>query len=311
MKQASSENLARRICFYRVVLTTMSFIELFEGGRSRGKFTLPPEVTGVSGGVFRLQRAVKGGGNGMVFESRPFGLKKADVSKCAVKVLKQQDDTRLDRFENEIRIIRLLDHPKIAAYYDSGVIDMGSGYKVPWMAMELGEDNLRTDVQTDGPLPKNQLLSVAMDICDALSHLHSKRIVHRDVKPDNFVWFGDHIRMIDFGIAKLIGEDVSARPLDQFTKDQEFVGPVFFSSPELIAYAEDKTHVVDHRSDLFQFGKVLWFIATGKISAGIPSLRQCPFGGELHRLVAALLCDDPQDRPADAATVRAELLKIG
>jgi len=113
--------------------------------------------------------------------------------------------------------------------------------------------------------------------------------------------------MIDFGIAKRVNEDVSARPMDEFTRQGEFVGPVFFSSPELIAYAEDHSYPVDHRSDIFQLGKVIWYLTTGAISAGVPSRRQCPFGGRLHGLVLNLLADSPDDRPGSTADVEREL----
>ena len=287
-----------------------SYIELHDGNRRIGKFDLPSEVSGELGGVFRLQRSVRGGGNGIVFEARPMrGLKDAPA-RVAVKLLRQQDDSRLDRFANEVRILRTLDHQHIARFFDFGHVDLGSGFKVPWVAMDLGEGNLREHVQTKGPLSPPELLSVGVQICDALEHLHSRDLIHRDVKPDNFVWFGEGIRMIDFGIAKFVGEDVSGRPLDQFTQHMEFVGPVFFSSLELIAYAGNKKHPLDHRSDLFQLGKVLWLLSTGTISAGVPSRRQCPLNGQLHDVVMSLLNDDPADRLATAAAVRDELQKV-
>jgi serine/threonine protein kinase len=288
-----------------------SFIELHDGNRRIGKFDLPQEVTGSGGGVFRLVRSVKGGGNGIVFEARPVrGLKDAPT-RVAVKLLRQQDDSRMDRFANEIRILKTFNHGRIARFFDSGQVDLGSGFRVPWVAMDLGDANLREHVQSKGPLPSRQLASVGIQICEALEHVHSKQIIHRDIKPDNFVWYGADIRMIDFGIAKLFGEDVSGRPLDQFTQHLEFVGPVFFSSPELIAYAGNKKHPVDQRSDLFQLGKVLWFLATGTISAGIPSRRQCPMNGRLHDIVLGLLNDDPNDRPGSATTVRDQLGQVG
>ncbi|MFX8766462.1 hypothetical protein ABTM49_19755, partial [Acinetobacter baumannii] len=89
-------------------------------------------------------------------------------------------------------------------------------------------------------------------------------------KPANFVKSFPNqddphpLKMIDFGIAKFIGEDVAGRPLDNFTKVGEFVGPQNWSSPELIAYADDKTVVVDQRSDLYQLGLLIWFFFTGR-----------------------------------------------
>lgn len=98
--------------------------------------------------------------------------------------------------------------------------------------------------------------------------------------------------------------------MDALTRNNEFVGPLFFSSPELIAYANDKSYPVDHRSDLFQMGKVLWYIATSQISAGIPPARKCPLGGAFYGIVTNLLSDDPNDRPASAEIVREKLLVL-
>ena len=111
--------------------------------------------------------------------------------------------------------------------------------------------------------------------------------------------------MIDFGIAKRLGEDVSARPMDTFTQVKEFVGPVFFSSPELIEYATNKRHQVDTRSDIFQVGKLLWFLGTGKISAGVPSKKECPAGGKLRDVVLQMIDDDPDSRLQTMAEVQA------
>jgi serine/threonine-protein kinase len=179
--------------------------------------------------------------------------------------------------------------------------------------MELGGPNLRDHVQQHGPIALGALVWIGSEMCQALQHIHDRDIIHRDVKPDNFVWDGNdhrHIKMIDFGIAKYIGEDVSARPLDEFTQHMEFVGPVFFSSPELIAYANNKAQPVTHKSDLFQLGKVLWFLATGKISAGVPAKRDCPAGGKFREVVLSLIDDDPDSRIVSAAEVEQQLLAI-
>jgi len=119
------------------------------------------------------------------------------------------------------------------------------------------------------------------------------------------------IMLIDFGISKYIGEDVSGRPLDDFTRITEFVGPQNFSSPELLAYARDKDTKVDQRSDLFQLGLILWFLNSGKIPAGIPPKREDQTGGKLWDLVCQLIQMDPDDRPNSASLVKAELDDIG
>ena len=288
-----------------------SFIELHAGGKRLGQFDLPRSVTGAEGHSFDLRGAAQGGGNGVVFRASPRGPLADDdgIEECAVKFLRQQDVTRVDRFANECRILKELDHRHIVQFFDHGEIQLG-GYTVPWMAMELGETNLKRHVLANGPLLPATLKTIGVQMCEAIDHVHKQGFIHRDIKPDNFVWDGEgehSIKMIDFGIAKRIGEDVSGRPLDQFTQHQEFVGPVFFSSPELVAYSMDKSHLVDHRSDIFQVGKVLWFLGTGIISAGVPARRKCPAAGRLHAIVFQLLNDDPDDRLQTIAEVTGAL----
>lgn len=289
-------------------------------GHGSQKFDLPPSRLGSTDGqrTFELKSHAGGGGNSAVFVADCYEHGRF-VRRCAVKMLKQLDPTRVDRFRNEVRILKELNHDRIAAYYSEGELLLpaehhGPGGKVmPWVAMDLGGDNLRRNLDESGPFSGQRFVTAANDMCDALEHLHGQGILHRDVKPENFVFdtrSSDRIKMIDFGIAKYIGEDVAGRPFDNFTKMTEFVGPQAFSSPELLAYARDKKHPVDFRSDLFQVGKVMWFLATGVVSAGIPSRKADPFGGTLHALVSELLADDPRDRPQTLPEVRGALAKL-
>jgi serine/threonine-protein kinase len=289
----------------------VAYITLFDNGQFLGDYDLPEVVTGNES--FRLVYAFPGGGNGVVFDARRLDRDGRQAERCAVKFLRQRDQARLDRFNNEIRIMKTLNHPKIARFYDCGEVALDAETTVPWIAMELGGDNLRRHIQSKGSLDIGRVVWVGTEICEAIQHLHDHSLIHRDIKPENFVWELDdtrHIKMIDFGIAKRIDEDMSGRPLDSFTKHMEFVGPVFFSSPELIAYASNKAHPVEYRSDLFQLGKLLWFIATGIISAGSPSKKACPVGGKLRDLVLALVDDDPDSRPSSAREVASMLQSI-
>ncbi len=269
------------------------------------EFPMNLTVTSDDGSTFRLTHAIRQGGNGVVFRAEHITDDGLVTGTCAVKVLKQLDPQRVDRFSNEIRVLRLLNHSSVAKYYSHGRFVV-EGIQLPWVALDLGGDNLRNHIDQDGPIDMAALKVVVPQMCAALAHLHELGFIHRDIKPDNFVWrdvLSHDTMMIDFGIAKRVDEDISARPLDGFTKQLEFVGPVFFSSPELIAYARDKSHLVDSRSDMFQLGKVIWFLTTGDISAGIPSKRKDPTGGAVHSLVVDLLHDDPEDRLQSLASV--------
>jgi len=142
-----------------------------------------------------------------------------------------------------------------------------------------------------------------MDVCDAVSHIHSHDIIHRDIKPENFVIdrdFADRVTMIDFGIAKHIGENVDDRLRRNISRENEFVGPLAFSSTEQINKRPD----IDKRSDIFQTAKVLWFLATGVITAGIPSASLDPYCGRLHSLVIKALRDEPNERTRTVEDLR-------
>jgi len=262
---------------------------------------------------FNIGRMLWGGkgGNGVVFEAiREGGM----GYKCAIKVLKRLDGQRIDRFNNEINVLKQLDHEHISSYLGDGTINTRYGDPTPWVAVDLGGPNLRMHVDEHGPLASAELREIGIQICGALKHLHERDFIHRDLKPANFVWTAantsNRIMMIDFGLAKRTGENTAGRPFDQFTQVGEFVGPVFYSSHELIEYARDQRTPVDYRSDLFQFGRVMWFLATGTPGAGIPSHKRDPTGGPLYDLVMQLLPDDPDDRLCDLDLIEDKLKLI-
>ncbi len=281
-----------------------------------GRYDVPDQVDADAHQAFRLYGATRMGGNGVVFEASELIDGKLTGKTCAVKVLKQLNPARVDRFNNEVRVLKELASPYISAYTAAGQVSVTPQVAgpqeevVPWVAMQLGGTNMRQHVEDAGPLTLAQLKSITFGMCAAVEHLHTKGFIHRDIKPDNFVWRSvpnTAPLMIDFGIAKRQGEDVSGRPMDTFTRVTEFVGPVFFSSPELIEYAKDKSYPVDFRSDIFQLGKVLWYLGTGKVSAGSPSRKECPAGGKLRELVLAMIDDDPDCRPQKLSEVQAAM----
>lgn len=299
----------------QVMETILSFIEVtFENG-NRQKLDFPNRhcLKNPDGSYFKLETAKKGGGNGIVFQAIAYSTSGEDEGICAVKLLKELSDKRQDRFQNEIRILRTLNHTNITKYFGHGTESLGSqSISVPWVAMELGGDNLRQYLDTHKlPLDTATAINLTKQICSALEHIHEKDIIHRDLKPANIVWRDDEDRenafLIDFGIAKFVGEDVSGRKMDQFTQQNEFVGPANFSSPELLAYARDKTYPVDQRSDLFQLGLILWFFSTNQILAGIPSKKRDPSGGKIWELVNGLVAEDPDERIQTATEVSERL----
>lgn len=285
----------------------MAYVDIErERGAERERVELRETLTGQDGKKFKVGKMIWGGegGNGLVFEAIQQG---AVGVRCAVKVLRKIDEQRVDRFANEIKILQGLTHDHISAHYGNGVVRSARGHDIPWVAIDLGGPNLGLHVSDNGPVDAQTLGHIGLQMCSALRHVHERGLIHRDLKPANFVWTeraaSKRVFMIDFGLAKQVGEDTTGRPFDQFTLEHEFVGPAHYSSHELLAYGRDKSTKVDHRSDLFQLGRVLWFLATGVPSSGIPSKKLDPTKGLLHKLVTELSHDDPDDRLSDVAEI--------
>ncbi len=194
----------------------------------------------------------------------------------AVKVLK--DDYALDeefrrRFQNESQAVAMLSHPNIVSVYD-----MGRSGETEYIVMELVEGiNLKQYMTSKGVLTWKEALHFASQICKALSHAHSKGIVHRDIKPHNImVEKNGSVKVADFGIARL--QD------SQNTATQETLGSVHYISPE-----QAKGEPVDSRSDIYSLGIILYEMLTGKL----------PFTGENAVGVAVMHINGMFQAPRD------------
>ena len=183
----------------------------------------------------------------------------------AVKVLPagcSSDPERLRRFEQEARATAALNHPNILA-----VFDIGRGDDFPYIVSELLEgDSLRARLHS-GPLPARKAIEYALQIVRGLAAAHDRGIFHRDLKPENiFVTRDGHIKILDFGLAKLTLPDpapamasMSAQPtVDSVTGRGVLLGTLGYMSPEQLRGAGS-----DARSDLFSFGA-----ASTRCSAG-------------------------------------------
>ena len=217
--------------------------------------TLP---TGTRLGAYEIVAPLGAGGMGEVYRARDRKLDR-DV---AVKVLPEsvaKDPDALARFEREAKAVAALSHPNILAIFDFGTQN-GTAYAVTEL---LEGETLRGRI--DGsPVTQRQAIDWCLQIAKGLSAAHGKGVVHRDLKPENvFVSNDGHVKILDFGLAKRVDaapeEKTSAPTGSGHTEPGTVLGTMGYMSPEQL-----RGLPVDHRSDIFSFGAILYELLSGK-----------------------------------------------
>ncbi len=255
-------------------------------------------------GPYEILALIGSGGMGEVYKAKDTRLDRV----VALKVSKLEFS---ERFEREARAVAALNHSNICTLYD-----VGPNYLV----MEYIEGT-----PLKGPMPLDQALKYAAQICDALDAAHKKGITHRDLKPDNILLTKTGIKLLDFGLAKTA--QAAASPVDAtfnmtLTGNNEMVGTLYYMSPEQL---QGSTREIDARTDIFSFGLVFYEMLTGKraFSGSSPASviaatmeRPAPSISDiappaLDRALQRCLAKDAGDRWQSARDLKAELEWIG
>jgi tRNA A-37 threonylcarbamoyl transferase component Bud32 len=205
-------------------------------------------------GPYEIIAPIGSGGMGEVFRAHDARLGR----EVAVKALRPDalgDRERVFRFAREARLVGGLNHPNVLA-----VFDVGEHAGSPYLVTELLEgDTLRSQMQ-GGPLPPRKALGFAIQIAHGLAAAHEKGVIHRDLKPENlFVTVDERLKILDFGLAKREAITPASDDGEEDTVPGVLIGTVHYMSPEQVA-----GDLVDHRSDLFAFGIVLFEMLAGE-----------------------------------------------
>jgi serine/threonine protein kinase len=209
--------------------------------------------TGEKLGPYEILSLLGKGGMGEVYKAHDSRLNR-DV---AIKVSHAEFS---ERFEREATAVAALNHSNICTLHD-----VGPNYLV----MEHIEG-----APLKGPLPLDQALKYAVQICDALAAAHKKGITHRDLKPANILVTKAGVKLLDFGLAKVAHAAPLAATPDAtltmaLTGKNEIVGTLYYMSPEQLQ-AQANGQEIDGRSDIFSFGLVLYEMLTGKRAFEVP-----------------------------------------
>ncbi len=219
-------------------------------------------------GPYEIHSLIGKGGMGEVYRAIDTRLNRP----VAIKVSSREFN---DRFEREARAISTLNHPNICTLYD-----VGPNYLI----LELVEGETLSKIIERGPLPLDKALNYGVQIVDALAAAHAKGVIHRDLKPGNIIITKNGAKVLDFGLAKVGADKISAESAtniqtvtEPITRAGAVLGTLYYMSPEQV---EGKD--TDERSDIFSFGIVLYEMISG----------QRPFTGDTQAAVLAALLKD-------------------
>ena len=237
-------------------------------------------TSGTRLGPYEILAPIGKGGMGEVYKANDTRLDRT----VAIKVLPEhlaESPERKARFEREAKAISQLNHPHICTLYDVGEQD-----GVDYLVMEYIEGETLAERLKKGAMPLDKVLEYGIQIADGLDTAHRAGIVHRDLKPGNAMLTKSGIKLLDFGLAKVLEDEAEPGASDaptrqkDLTKEHAIIGTLQYMAPEQL---EGRT--ANSRADIWAFGAVLYEMATGEKAFE---------GASQASLISAIMKDEPR-----------------
>lgn len=275
------------------------------------------------GGRYRIISLLGRGGMGVVYKVEQIFLGK----ELALKTIDatSRSDIAIRRFQAEARAIFAVNHPNIVAVHDFGLLDD----QTPFLAMEFVKGQTLSDLIRAQVLSVDDTLKIFIQVCTGLAHAHKNGVVHRDVKPSNIMVIEGtstdtegSVKILDFGIAKLTQSD--SDHIQALTQTGEIFGSPIYMSPEQCSGGR-----IDHRSDIYSLGCVLFealtgtppFVGESALSTmmmhqdgSTPTLKEASLGTHydpaLEQVVGTMLAKNPDERYQDLSVTANDLVAI-
>jgi serine/threonine-protein kinase len=280
---------------------------------------MAPLAPGTTISHYEIIEQLGQGGQATAYKARDMRLNRLVVLKTLLPEQAASADARR-RFEREARLASALDHPNICT-----IFDIGESNGLYFIVMPFIEGRTLKEVINKQPLEMRSVLSIAIQVADAIASAHGRGIVHRDIKPTNIIVSNDgQIKVLDFGLAKMLEtETENSTNLDKtMTELGVPYGTLGYGSPE-----QATGERVDHRTDIFSLGVVIYEMATGQppftgrnrieILHAVINDRPYPISDlvvnppqELQNIINHAMAKRPKDRYATMAAMREELKSL-
>jgi serine/threonine protein kinase len=264
-------------------------MDLFIHPRDHDKWSVADEFVGRRGRRYTLGERITAGGNAVIHRC----YDKITGDEFAVKFQLRLQRNREQRFKQEVEVLRNIHHDHVTRHRDDGFI-VGNGPRRNWrlrfLMMEVASKDLATMMKEQSSISYETYIAQFRGLAWGLAMLH-QHVIHRDIKPDNILLFGQRWALSDLGLCQIANSSLTAH--------DELVGPRLWMSPEAVNKACGCNDAILKASDVFQLASVFWFVVTRRHPTGVVTRADYTGPDHLFDLFYRCLAHNHCERPTD------------